>query len=153
MAEIVDGNNLIGRLGGGTRDGLVRELADLARLKRKRFTVVFDGPPESGRAKVQPLGDLTVVYAAPRTADDEILRRIQEARDPRGLTVVTDDRSLASAVSASGARCVGVDVFWKGASVSIQRRETAMPDRKTTPSVSVKDWEGWFADPKNRTAP
>ncbi|MEO6325945.1 MAG: NYN domain-containing protein [Thermoanaerobaculia bacterium] len=152
MAELVDGNNLMGRLGGGTRDGLVKELADLARLKRKRFTLVFDGPPEAGRSKVQPLGDLTIVYAAPRTADEEIVRRIQEARDPKGLTVITDDRSLASAVSACGARCVGVEEFRRGASTAMQRRATAAPERKTVPAVSVKDWEQWFADPKNRSS-
>ncbi len=94
MAEIVDGNNLIGRLGGGTREGLVSELCEVARRKRKRLTVVFDGPPEAGRAKVQALGDVQVVYAAPRSADEEIVRRIREARDPRGVTVVTDDRAL-----------------------------------------------------------
>jgi len=65
VADLVDGNNLIGRLGGGTRDGLVTELCDLARRKRKSLTVVFDGPPDPGRPKVQSFGAVTVVYAAP----------------------------------------------------------------------------------------
>ncbi len=79
MPEIVDGNNLIGRLGGGSREGLVTELCEIARRKRKRLTVVFDGPPEPGRAKVQTFGDVHVVYAAPRSADEEIVRCIREA--------------------------------------------------------------------------
>ncbi len=149
MPEIVDGNNLIGRLGGGTRDGLVTELCEVARRKRKRLTVVFDGPPESGRAKVQAFGDVQVVYAAPRSADEEIVRRIREARDPRGVTVVTDDRALAAAVAAAGARISGIDVFQRDASA---RMRAPAPVEAAKPALGggVKDWERWFSDPKNR---
>jgi predicted RNA-binding protein with PIN domain len=149
VAEIVDGNNLIGRLGGGTREGLVSELCDVARRKRKRLTVVFDGPPESGRPKVQAFGDVTVVYAAPRTADEEIVRRIREARDPRGVTVVTDDRGLSAAVSAAGARTAGVEVFQRDASARM-RAPVASDSGKPAAAGSPKDWERWFADPRNR---
>lgn len=149
VAEIVDGNNLIGRLGGGTREGLLCELADLARAKRKKMTVVFDGPPDGGRPKVQTLGDLTVVYAAPRTGDEEILRRIQEARDPRGLTVITDDRGLQSAVRAAGARTAGIDVYRKDAEKRLGSSPTPVNDKASAP-VNARDWERWFSDPKNR---
>lgn len=149
MAELVDGNNLLGRHG-GSRDALVAELARLAREKRKRVTVVFDGPPEPGRPKVQPLGDVTVVYAAPRSADDEILRRVREARDPRGVTVVTDDRALAGAVQAAGARVAGLEPFRKDAVKRIDRGEAREAEAKPAPSGGVKEWERWFADPKNR---
>lgn len=147
MAELVDGNNLIGRLGGGTREGLVAELCEVARRKRKKLTVVFDGPPEAGRPKVQSFGDVTVVCAAPRSADEEIVRRIREARDPRGVTVVTDDRALASAVSAAGARTAGIEVFQRDATARL-----VGPARAEKPAVggSPKDWERWFADPRNR---
>jgi predicted RNA-binding protein with PIN domain len=149
VPEIVDGNNLIGRLGGGTREGLVTELCEVARRKRKRLTVVFDGPPEAGRAKVQAFGDVQVIYAAPRSADEEIVRRIREARDPRGVTVVTDDRALASAVSAAGARIAGIEIFQQEASA---RMRAPAPAEPVKPSVGggAKDWERWFSDPKNR---
>jgi len=146
VAEIVDGNNLIGRLGGGTREGLVSELCEVARRKRKSLTVVFDGPPDAGRPKVQSFGDVTVVYAAPRTADEEIVRRIREQRDPRGVTVVTDDRALASTVSGAGARTAGVDVYRTDAS----RRLGAPTIEKPVPPGGPKDWERWFSDPRNR---
>jgi predicted RNA-binding protein with PIN domain len=149
MPEIVDGNNLIGRLGGGTREGLVSELCEVARRKRKRLTVVFDGPPEAGRAKVQAFGDVQVVYAAPRSADEEIIRRIRETRDPRGVTVVTDDRALASAVAATGARTAGIELFQRDASARMRAPgpvETGKPAGPGNP----KDWERWFSDPKNR---
>jgi predicted RNA-binding protein with PIN domain len=151
VAEIVDGNNLIGRLGGGSREALVGELADLARSKRKRLTVVFDGPPPSGRPKVQQLGDVTVVYAAPRSADEEIVRRIQEAREPRGVTVVTDDRALALAVQGAGARTTGIESFRGDAAARIARpRIAAEETKKADPHVSPRDWTQWFSDPRNR---
>jgi predicted RNA-binding protein with PIN domain len=151
VAEIVDGNNLIGRLGGGSREGLVAELAVLARSKRKRLTVVFDGPAPSGRPKVQSLGDVTVVYAAPRSADEEIVRRIREARDPRGVTVVTDDRALASAVQGAGARTAGIESFRGDATSRIARPRAVVEETKVAvPNVSTKDWTQWFSDPRNR---
>ena len=151
MADVVDGNNLIGRLGGGTREGLVTELCDVARRKRKKLTVVFDGPPAPGRPKVQAFGDVTVVYAAPRSADEEILRRIREARDPRGVTVVTDDRALLSTVAAAGARTEGIEVFSRDASSRLSARPR-VDSEKPSPSGSAADWERWFNDPRNRTA-
>ncbi len=149
MADLVDGNNLIGRLGGGSREGLVTELCEVARRKRKRLTVVFDGPPESGRPKVQSFGDVQVVYAAPRSADEEIVRRIREARDPRGVTVVTDDRGLASAVAAAGARTAGIEAFGRDAAARL-RAEGPADSGKPAASGNPKDWERWFSDPKNR---
>lgn len=151
VPEIVDGNNLMGRLGGGTRDGLVSELCEVARRKRKRLTVVFDGPPEAGRAKVQTFGDVQVVYAAPRSADEEIVRRIREARDPRGVTVVTDDRALASAVAAAGARTAGVEIFQRDASARMSAPSPAATG-KPAAAGNPKEWERWFSDPKNRLA-
>ena len=149
MADLVDGNNLMGRLGGGSRGGLVSELCDVARRKRKKLTVVFDGPPPRGRPKVQVFGDVTVVFAAPRSADEEIVRRIREARDPRGVTVVTDDRALASAVSGAGARTAGIEVFSRDASARLTRPADPAAE-KQAPPLGLADWERWFGDPRNR---
>ncbi|MBL8112328.1 MAG: NYN domain-containing protein [Acidobacteria bacterium] len=151
MPDIIDGNNLLGRLGGGTKEGLLAELTEWARRRRTRLTVVFDGPPGGGRPKVQSLGDVTVVHAAPLTADDEIVRRIREARDPKGFTVVTDDRVLCSLVRATGARTVGVGEFSQKAEKSLAPRPEAAAPAKASPGpVNMKDWERWFQDPGNR---
>lgn len=148
MADLIDGNNLLGQKG-VARETLVRELADLARAKRKKLTVVFDGPPEHGRPKVQVLGDVTVVYAAPRSADEEIVRRVREARDPRGVTVVTDDRVLTESVDAAGGRTTAVAVFRQ---TGVQRllRRVAQGEEKRDPGGSASEWARWFSDPRNR---
>ncbi len=147
--DLVDGNNLMGRLGGGTREGLISELCEVARRRRRKLAVVFDGPPAAGRPKVQTLGDVTVVYAAPRSADEEIIRRIREARDPHGVRVITDDRALTSAVSAAGARTVGVEYFARDATTRLGGAAEAAAE-KEAPPLGLKDWERWFNDPRNR---
>jgi predicted RNA-binding protein with PIN domain len=149
VADLVDGNNLMGRPGGGSRQALVAELCEVARRKRKKLTVVFDGPPEPGRPKVQSFGDVTVVHAAPRSADEEIVRRIREARDPRGVTVVTDDRALSAAVTGAGARTTGIDIFFRDASARLARQPDAAAEKSTAP-IGLADWERWFNDPRNR---
>ena len=150
MSDLVDGNNLMGRLKGSSREKLVTELAELARRKRKKLTVVFDGPPDAGRPKVQALGDVTVVYAAPRSADEEIVRRVREARDPRGVTVVTDDHLLSESANAAGARTTSVTDFTRGA-VTRLASPTPQEVRPEPPlNVSVRDWKRWFSDPKNK---
>jgi predicted RNA-binding protein with PIN domain len=148
VADLIDGNNLLGQRG-ITRDTLVRELADLARARGKKVTVVFDGPPEHGRPKVQPLGDVTVVYAAPRSADEEIVRRVREARDPRGVTVVTDDRVLSEAVDAAGGRTQPVASFRSTGARRLQKKASE-GEEKRTPGGSASDWARWFSDPRNR---
>lgn len=148
MAELVDGNNLLGQRG-VTRETLVRELADLARARGRKLVVVFDGPPEHGRPKVQPLGDVTVVYAAPRSADEEIVRRVREARDPRGVTVVTDDRVLREAVDAAGGRTVAVEAF-RATGERRLRKTAAEAEEKRAPGGSASEWARWFSDPRNR---
>ena len=148
VADLIDGNNLLGQRG-VTRETLVRELADLARARRKKLVVVFDGPPDHGRPKVQLLGDLTVVYAAPRSADEEIVRRVREARDARGVTVVTDDRVLAEAVDAAGARTQPVASFRQTGSQRLKKKAAEGEDKRD-PGGSASDWARWFSDPRNR---
>ncbi len=148
VAELIDGNNLMGQRG-VSRDTLVRELADLARARGKKLVVVFDGPPDHGRPKVQPLGEVTVVYAAPLSADEEIVRRVREARDPRGVTVVTDDRVLSEAVDAAGGRTLQVAPF-RSSGVRRLQKKAVEGEEKRTPGGSASEWARWFSDPRNR---
>jgi uncharacterized protein YaiI (UPF0178 family) len=47
----------------------------------------------------------------PNAADDEIVRRLRQDRDPHQVLVVTSDRWLADRASAEGATVVGADSF------------------------------------------
>ena len=88
----LDGNNLlsavVGSRKGGARERLLVHLASF-RLPSP-CTVVFDGPPPLEGRGQRRMGRLSVVYAAPRSADEAILARVR-----RGDRVVTGDRDLA----------------------------------------------------------
>jgi predicted RNA-binding protein with PIN domain len=148
VAELIDGNNLMGQRG-ISRETLVREVSDLARARRRQLTLVFDGPPDHGRPKVQQLGDVTVVYAAPRSADEEIVRRVREARDPRGVIVVTDDRVLQESVDAAGGRTQPVAAFRLTGAQRLQKKAAEAEDKRD-PGGNASDWARWFNDPRNR---
>ncbi|HOB53859.1 MAG TPA: NYN domain-containing protein [Acidobacteriota bacterium] len=148
MPYLVDGNNLMGRaavrgLGGPTdRRGVVAALAALAAGRGGRFTVVFDGAPDAHFAGDVALGPVRVEFAAPRSADDRILARVRAARNPRDLTVVTDDRALAADARGLGARVAGVNEFLDRLASGGGRPAGAKGDAGP---VDVAFWEDYFS--------
>ncbi len=117
---VVDGHNLArsGALalsedpaGPAGREELCALLAEYARAKGFRLTVVFDGRG-AGRAERtrSPFKGGTAVYASARETADDVIREI--ARDaPAGLVVVTSDRGLAGTLSARAATVVSCPEF------------------------------------------
>ncbi len=86
-------------------------LAEYARAKGFRLTVVFDGRgagrPERTRSAFK---GGTAVYASARETADDVIRDI--ARDaPAGLLVVTSDRGLAGTLSARSVTVVSCPEF------------------------------------------
>ncbi len=117
---VVDGYNLArsGTLllaedpaGPAGRDELCALLADYARAKGFRLTVVFDGRG-AGRAERSrvPFKGGTAVYASARETADDVIRDI--ARDaPAGLLVVTSDRGLTGTLPARAVTVVSCPEF------------------------------------------
>ncbi|HVF89558.1 MAG TPA: NYN domain-containing protein [Blastocatellia bacterium] len=112
MAYIVDGNNVMGQTPGwhrdreGARRRLVEELAEFARIKKARVTVVFDGEPDRIMPDSSAYRGVRVLYAERGSdADTRIERLVDSSADRRGITVVTSDRALAALVRGRGA-CV-----------------------------------------------
>ena len=86
----------------GAMARLVRLLEDWAAHTGDEVTVVFEQPPRS--AVSSPV--VEVAHAArggPNSADDEIVRRLDDERDPASIRVVTSDRALADCARAAGA--------------------------------------------------
>ncbi len=88
------------------RDELCALLADYARAKGFRLTVVFDGrgAGRPGRNRVPYKGGAAVYGSARETADDVIRDIARNA--PAGLVVVTSDRGLAGTLPARAATVV-----------------------------------------------
>src|SRR5690242_781048 len=110
MQIIVDGNNVMGQVPGWHRDKpaarvrLIRQLGCLARVKRARITVVFDGAPERMYPDGSAYQGVKILYAERGSnADERIERLVESSQTPRNLNVVTSDRRLALTVKRMGA--------------------------------------------------
>jgi hypothetical protein len=86
---------------------LAREIDVLRRREKRRVVLVFDGSPPPG---VSDGAD--VLFSGPgRKADALILEILRGESDPRGWTVVTNDRSLADQCRFVGAHIASVKAF------------------------------------------
>lgn len=134
MPIVVDGDNLLGTSGRerstAERRVLARELAALARREGKRVVTVFDGPDP-----LRPAFGRDVRFSGPgRTADAVILELVRDDPDPRGLLIVTSDKSLGDRCRWLGARVERCHVF---------RPRLRAPGGEEKPE-SEDDIEGWL---------
>jgi len=141
---LVDGHNLIGRTPGLSlsdeeegREQVLRRLG--ARAGRGRVVVVFDGN-RPGTAKQDRFGGVEVVFSPQgRTADEELIARLQSS-EPRGTTVVTSDRALAQQARWLGARVLSCEEFLAGREGG--RRASMSPTPE--PAVPEEEVEAWL---------
>ena len=98
---MIDGNNLlhsmyehapIPHIG---RESMVRLIRDWASKVPHAVTLVFDGPmPKGGLAKQMRPAGIRVLFSAPETADDIIVRMVRAAPDPAQVHVVSSDTAI-----------------------------------------------------------
>lgn len=145
MPIIIDGNNLLHRLPRAqrTRAAVRNQVLDATRHERVSVTVVFDGPPPDGASSRESLGNVTVIYAGSRSADDVIVELIPAGKAASQCSVVTDDRGLAARARDRGAS-VRPLAEWRR-----RRRGTPRPGRPRTESKlssrEVAEWEAYFS--------
>jgi hypothetical protein len=108
----VDGDNLLGCWPGRSRSDaekrqLAREIGRLARRERRRIVLVYDGSAAPGLSF-----GADVRFSGPgSSADAVIVNLLRGEQDPRGWTVVTNDRALADQSRWAGARVEPVHAF------------------------------------------
>lgn len=110
---IIDGNNLLfaaqarGSRQPMGRETLVRRVEAWARDGGESVTIVFDGPsPRPGLARQMTAGPVTVLFSAPESADDVIIRMIRDEYRHAALRIVTGDTAIA--YEARNCRCAQV---------------------------------------------
>lgn len=135
MPRVVDGDNLLGTWPGRRRSDadkreLVQQVDRLIRREKRRIVVVFDGTAPPGVS----YGADVVFAGAGRSADAVILDILRNEKDPRGFTVVTNDRSLADQCRFMGASIEGVKPF---------RERLERGDAKEKPD-NVTDVDYWL---------
>jgi predicted RNA-binding protein with PIN domain len=147
---VIDGNNLIGHEKGlsladdRSRETLVRALCALQRRTKKGIAVVFDGAPAAAAAASE-LGGVKVLYAgtgrSAMSADDRILRMVEEANRPSDLTVVTSDSALGNRARRLGAAVLPCHKF-RPLLRDSAAAEAGGPEKPS--HVDVRDWAEWF---------
>ncbi|MFP5261075.1 MAG: NYN domain-containing protein [Blastocatellia bacterium] len=147
MAYIVDGNNVMGQTPGWHRDKakarrrLLEQLADFARLKKARVTVVFDGAPDPAAPDGSAFRGVKVLYADRGSdADTRIQRLVESSPDSRGIKVVTSDRRLASSVRSSGAGVIRSGEFRK----QVERALASPPPADEGKPFEIRDVASWL---------
>jgi YacP-like NYN domain len=135
MPRVIDGDNLLGTWPGRRRSdaekrALVREIDVLRRQDKRRVVVVFDGSPPPGVS----YGADVLFSGAGRKADAVILELLRRESDPRGWTVVTNDRSLADQCRFMGASIEPVKSF----------RGRLAPDKAAEKPADAGDVDYWL---------
>lgn len=143
---LIDGNNLIGQRGKGYEDWfrdkpgsrrrLLDDLARLARVKKLRLAVVFDGAPDHSFPDGASFRGVKVFYARQGSdADTRIVEMAEAERNKKNLTVVTSDGKLTARVRVCGVRVIRSGEFRK------LLEDAAEQDDNSTIQLSVDDEE------------
>jgi predicted RNA-binding protein with PIN domain len=145
---VIDGNNVIGgRVGWhrdkpGSRRLLLNDLARLARVKKLRLNVVFDGAPDPQFPDGSSYRGVRIFYARLGSdADSRIVEMVEAERNKKSLVVVTSDRKLTSRVRASGARVMRSGEFRR---MLDEIAENATDQEEDTPKIKDDEMSEWL---------
>ncbi len=150
---LVDGHNLIGRSNSlsleeeeQSRAALLSRIWAQKGHKGEKVVVVFDGNRPRGNAG-EKTGSVGAFYTpSGKSADDEIIRRVDSANSPASITVVTSDRELAARAKSRGAKVKSAEEFWRALSKSPSQKS---PCEKPAPSnADAAMWLEIFAKKK-----
>lgn len=130
MPWIVDGDNVLGSRRDDVRKRrLASAVGSLSRRLGRPIVLVFDGPDPGGPFPGE------VIWSGPGARADDVIRsRVLGSTDPRGWTVVTDDRPLGDRCRTAGARVVRCAAF---------RREIDESDVRGEKPGEREDLEYW----------
>jgi predicted RNA-binding protein with PIN domain len=141
---LVDGNNVIGQRPGwhrdrvGARHRLLDEMAALARRRKVKLSVVFDGAPEPHFPDGSTYRGVKIFYSRPNAdADARIVEMVEGEPDRTNLVVITSDRALADRV-----RVCGVKVIRSGQFRRLLDETVAAPD--VTHRVATDEMDQWM---------
>jgi predicted RNA-binding protein with PIN domain len=143
MPYLIDGHNLIPRLGGLRLDNpddeqrLIRLLQAFAATRRQKIEVYFDRAM-LGRAGPQTFGQVTAHFVVRgSSADAAIAARLKQlGNSAAGWTVVSSDHEVQAAARRSRARIVSSEEF---AAQLINSQRRPQQEEKPQPSATEVD--------------
>ncbi|MBN2412774.1 NYN domain-containing protein [candidate division KSB1 bacterium] len=123
------------------REELIRQLIAFRGNKQINITIVFDGQDLKGLTKAHRPRGINIMFSeAPQKADPLIIRLIEKSPQPRNISLVTSDRSLANL-----ARSIGCMVW----STKTLAKKLPQPDieseykNKFNTTLTPKELEEW----------
>jgi len=138
---LIDGYNLLfalPQLPPGTwvekRLGLLMWLTQTRPQGRNQATVVFDN--RQGWGNQDHYSDITLVYTSGETADDWIIRKTRETKNPRILVVVSNDKGIQRMIRGTGARWMSADAFIR---VTTGNAPSAPDDEAASENTTITD--------------
>lgn len=145
-----DGNNLIGQSAAAsrqdpkTRRSFLALLSSYATSRGGRFVVFFDGDDPDRAAA--PRG-VRVRFSAPLSTDHAILQQTEGAQSQAEITVVTNDRELASRCRSAGVKTMDWRRFTEKMAKGFHKPGKAVQKEE---KVDVAEWTRYFGwDPDN----
>jgi hypothetical protein len=146
-----DGNNLIGRSAAAAKEQPQIRRAFLSTLGSYhashggKYLVYFDGD-DPGNSPAPP--GIATRYSAPLSADQTILRRLCEIRNPSEIIVVTNDRALGSSCRNAGASTLN----WREFDSRMNRGRIRSGEAgESKDPVNVEEWMRYFGLDKQDT--
>ncbi|RMF79303.1 MAG: hypothetical protein D6739_11160 [Nitrospirae bacterium] len=153
MEWLIDGHNLIGQMADVALDDPDDEEKLLWYLRRyrartgRRIVVVFDPGGAYHPASRRTKGGITVQYApAGSTADRVIRARLQRAKNPRRLVVVSSDRAVQRAARAVGAQVVEATAFAAELAAPPPAPEPDAEPEKPLSEAEIAEWLRLFGE-------
>lgn len=128
MHYYIDGYNMLFRHSllrqlKAERESLLKELYEKISYLNFDVSIVFDATFQAGSRAKSHLDNLEILYSAGgETADQYIVDIVSREKHPRRLTIVTNDRSLASQVRYYGAKVESVEVFMQKLNQSYRKK-------------------------------
>jgi len=131
----------------GAREELIRQLIAFRGNKQIKITIVFDGQDLKGLTKThRPRGIKVLFSKAPQKADPIIIHLVEKSSQPRDITVVTSDRSLANLARSTGC------TIWSSETLAKKLPQTDIESEyknKFNAKLSPKEVEEWMKLFKN----
>jgi predicted RNA-binding protein with PIN domain len=119
----------------------MQDLARLARTKKLRLNVVFDGAPDPqfpDGSSYRGVGIFYSRYGA--DADARIIEMVEAERNKKSLVVVTSDGKLTARARACGARVMRSGEFRRMLDEAVE--ET--PDQEPEPNIKDEEMSEWM---------
>lgn len=173
MHYLIDGHNLIAKLEDLALDDPDDEAKLVLRLRswtaanrKRRVTVIFDGGLPGGQSTRLSTSRVTVVFAsAGQTADDLLIRRINQIKNPAEFTLVSSDAEVLAAARKRRMPLLLAEQFAtqlpperpRPAATPVETAdEQQIAERRETPQLSddeVNEWLELFGPVPERKVP